>query len=166
MNNFIIILFYFAMVVIAMVFYGMLQNLTSTIIEAKWDIRNWISNAEARLMGEILINKSLLKRIDENNAEARLAEEILINKSLLRAIDKKVDKLNIKAIEEKEVDIKAGDEIIDENNDFYFVTYVYGDKVDGISKDGVVREGMEIGKVKKTGKKGVVCIKQEMPNWV
>ena len=143
MNNFIIILFYFAMVVIAMVFYGMLQNLTSTIIESKSDIRTWMNNAEARLM-----------------------EDILINKSLLKAIDEKVDKLNIKAIEEKEVDIKAGDEIVDENDDFYFVTYVYGDKVDGISKDGIVREGMEMGKVKKTGKKGVVCIKQEMPNWV
>ena len=129
MNNFIIILFYFAMVVIAMVFYGMLQNLTSTIIESKWEIDTWIGNAEARLMENILINKNLLKKIDE------------------------------KVIEEKEVDIKVGDEIVDENNDFYFVTYVYGDKVDGISKEGIVREGMEIGKVKKTGKKGVVCIK-------
>ena len=136
MNNFIIILFYFAMVVIAMVFYGMLQNLTSTIIESKWEIHTWIDNAEARLMENILINKNLLKEIEE------------------------------KVIEEKEVDIKTGDEIVDENNDFYFVTYVYGDKVDGISKEGIVREGMEIGKVKKTGKKGVVCIKQEMPNWV
>ena len=136
MNNFIIILFYFAMVVIAMVFYGMLQNLTSTIIESKWEIHTWIDNAEARLMENILINKNLLKKIDE------------------------------KVVEEKEVDIKTGDEIVDENNDFYFVTYVYGDKVDGISKEGIVREGMEIGKVKKTGKKGVVCIKQEMPNWV
>ena len=129
MNNFIIILFYFAMVVIAMVFYGMLQNLTSTIIESKWEIDTWIGNAEARLMENILINKNLLKKIDE------------------------------KVVEEKEVDIKTGDEIVDENNDFYFVTYVYGDKVDGISKEGIVREGMEIGKVKKTGKKGVVCIK-------
>ena len=129
MNNFIIILFYFAMVVIAMVFYGMLQNLTSTIIESKWEIHTWIDNAEARLMENILINKNLLKEIEE------------------------------KVIEEKEVDIKTGDEIVDENNDFYFVTYVYGDKVDGISKEGIVREGMEIGKVKKTGKKGVVCIK-------
>ena len=136
MNNFIIILFYFAMVVIAMVFYGMLQNLTSTIIESKWEIHTWIDNAEARLMENILINKNLLKKIDE------------------------------KVIEEKEVDIKTGDEIVDENNDFYFVTYVYGDKVDGISKEGIVREGMEIQKIKKTGKKGVVCIKQEMPNWV
>lgn len=139
MNNFIIILFYFAMVVIAMVFYGMLQNLTSTITKSKWEIHTWIDNAEARMMENILINKNLLKRIDE-----------------------KVDK----TIEEKEVDIKSGDEIVDENNDFYFVTYVYGDKVDGISKEGIVREGMEIGKVKKTGNKGVVCIKQEMPNWV
>ena len=129
MNNFIIILFYFAMVVIAMVFYGMLQNLTSTIIESKWEIHTWIDNAEARLMENILINKNLLKEIEE------------------------------KVIEEKEVDIKTGDEIVDENNDFYFVTYVYGNKVDGISKEGIVREGMEIGKVKKTGKKGVVCIK-------
>lgn len=143
MNNFIIILFYFAMVVIAMVFYGMLQNLTSTIIESKWEIHTWIGNAEARLM-----------------------EDILINKKLLKEIDGKVDKLNIKAIEEKKDSIKGGDEIVDENNDFYFVTYVYEDKVDGISKEGIVREGMEIGKVKKTGKKGVVCIKQEMPNWV
>ena len=157
---------FFIVFFIAIMMYCMYVNLKSTIIESKWDIRNWVSNAEARLMGEILINKSLLKRIDENNAEARLAEEILINKSLLRAIDEKVDKLNVKAIEEKEVDIKAGDEIVDENDDFYFVTYVYGDKVDGINKDGIVREGMEMGKVKKTGKKGVVCIKQEMPNWV
>jgi hypothetical protein len=135
MNNSIIILFYFAIVVIAI----MLQNLTSTITESKWEIDTWIGNTEARLMEDILINKKLLKEIEE-----------------------KVDKI----IEEKKVDIKAGDEIIDENNDFYFVTYVYGDKVDGISKEGIVREGMEIGKVKKTGKKGVVCIKQEMPNWV
>lgn len=139
MNNFIIILFYFTMVVIAMVFYGMLQNLISTIIESKWEVDTWIGNAEARLMEDILINKKLLKEIEE-----------------------KVDKIT----EEKKVDIKGGDEIVDENNDFYFVTYVYGDKVDGISKEGIVREGMEIGKVKKTGKRGVVCIKQEMPNWV
>ena len=134
---------FFIVFFIAIMMYCMYVNLKSTIIESKWDIRNWVSNAEARLMGEILINKSLL-----------------------RAIDEKVDKLNVKAIEEKEVDIKAGDEIVDENDDFYFVTYVYGDKVDGINKDGIVREGMEMGKVKKTGKKGVVCIKQEMPNWV
>ena len=134
---------FFILIFMIIIMYCIFQNLTSTIIESKWDIRTWMNNAEARLMEDILINKSLLKEIDE-----------------------KVDKLNIKAIEEKEVDIKAGDEIVDENNDFYFVTYVYGDKVDGISKDGIVREGMEMGKVKKTGKKGVVCIKQEMPNWV
>lgn len=133
---FFIIFFIFIFMIIIM--YCIYTNLTSTIIESKWDIRNWISNAEARLMGEILINKSLL-----------------------RAIDEKVDKLNIKAIEEKEVDIKAGDEIVDENDDFYFVTYVYGDKVDGISKDGIVREGMEIGKVKKTGKKAQIMIKEK-----
>ena len=127
----------------AIMMYCMFQNIISTITESKWDIQTWISNAEARLM-----------------------EDILINKKWLKEIDGKVDKLNIKAIEEKEVDIKAGDEIVDENNDFYFVTYVYGDKVDGISKEGIVRERMEIGKVKKTGKKGAVCIKQEMPNWV
>lgn len=78
-------------------------------------------------------------------------------------------KLNIKAIEEKEVDIKKGDEIVDENNDFYFVTYVYGDKVDGISKNGIVKEGMEIGKVKKTGKHGMVRIDttvDEEPEWI
>ena len=95
-------------------------------------------------------------------------EDILINKSLLKKIDEKVDKLNIKAIEEK-VDIKAGDEIVDENDDFYFVTYVYGDKVDGISKDGVVREGMEMGKMKKTGKHGIVRIVtavDEKPEWI
>lgn len=134
---------FFILIFMIIIMYCIFQNLTSTIIESKWDIRTWMNNAEARLMEDILINKSLLKEIDE-----------------------KVDKLNIKAIEEKEVDIKAGDEIVDENDDFYFVTYVYGDKVDGISKDGIVREGMEMGKVKKTGKKGVVCIKQEMPNWV
>ena len=139
-NIFIFFIFFTAT---AIMMYCMFQNIISTIIESKWDIRTWMNNAEARLMGEILINKSLLKKIDE-----------------------KVDKLNIKSIEEKEVDIKAGDEIVDENDDFYFVTYVYGDKVDGISKDGIVREGMEMGKVKKTGKRGVVCIKQEIPNWV
>ena len=134
---------FFILIFMIIIMYCIFQNLTSTIIESKWDIRTWMNNAEARLMEDILINKSLLKEIDE-----------------------KVDKLNIKAIEEKEVDIKAGDEIVDENDDFYFVTYVYGDKIDGISKDGIVREGMEMRKVKKTGKRGVVCIKQEMPNWV
>ena len=137
------IIILFIVIFIAIMMYCMYVNLTSTIIESKWDIQTWISNAEARLM-----------------------EDILINKKWLKEIDGKVDKLNIKAIEEKEVDIRAGDEIVDENDDFYFVTYVYGDKIDGISKEGVVREGIEIGKVKKTGKRGVVCIKQEMPNWV
>ena len=129
----------------AIMMYCMFQSLTSTITESKWDIRTWIGNAEALLMEEILIDKNLLKEIDE-----------------------KVDKLNIKAIEEK-VDIKAGDEIIDENDDFYFVTYVYGDKIDGISKEGVVREGMEMGKVKKTGKHGMVRIDMtvdEKPDWI
>lgn len=126
---------FFIVFFIAIMMYCMYVNLTSTIIDLKWDINTWISNAEARLMEEILINKNLLKEIDE-----------------------KVNKLNIKAIEEKEVDIKAGDEIVDENDEFYFVTYVYGDKVDGISKDGVVREEMEMGKVKKTGKHGKVYI--------
>lgn len=120
----------------AIMMYCMFQSLTSTITESKWDIRTWIGNAEALLMEEILIDKNLLKEIDE-----------------------KVDKLNIKAIEEKKVDIKAGDEIVDENDDFYFVTYVYGDKIDGISKDGIVREGMEMGKVKKTGRYGMVSIR-------
>lgn len=129
---------FFIVIFIAIMMYCMYVNLTSTVIESKWAIDTWISNAEARLMEEILINKNLLKEIDE-----------------------KVDKLNIKAIEEKEVDIKAGDEIIDENDDFYFVTYVYGDKVDGISKDGIVREGMEMGKVKKTGKKAQIMIKEK-----
>lgn len=138
-----IVTFFIFFTATAIMMYCMFQSLTSTITESKWDIHTWMNNAEARLMEEILIDKKKLDKIDE-----------------------KVDKLNIKAIEEKEVDIKAGDEIIDENDDFYFVTYVYGDKVDGISKEGIVREGMEIGKVKKTGKKGVVCIKQEMPNWV
>lgn len=130
------IIILFIVIFIAIMMYCMYVNLTSTIIDLKWDIQTWISNAEARLM-----------------------EDILINKKWLKEIDGKVDKLNIKAIEEKEVDIKAGDEIVDENNDFYFVTYVYGDKVDGISKDGVVREGMEMGKVKKTGRYGMVSIR-------
>lgn len=128
----------FIVIFIAIMMYCMYVNLTSTIIDLKWDIQTWINNAEARLM-----------------------EDILINKKWLKEIDGKVDKLNIKAIEEKEVDIKAGDEIVDENNDFYFVTYVYGDKVDGISKDGVVREGMEMGEVKKTGKKAQIMIKEK-----
>lgn len=128
----------FIVIFIAIMMYCMFQNLTSTITESKWDIRTWIDNAEARLMEDILINKKWLKEIDE-----------------------KVDKLNIKAIEEKKVDIKVEDEIVDENNDFYFVTYVYGDKVDGISKDGIVREGMEMGKVKKTGKKAQIMIKEK-----
>lgn len=132
------IIIFFIVFFIAIMMYCMYVNLTSTIIESKWDIRTWMNNAEARLMEDILINKRLLKEINE-----------------------KVDKLNIKAIEEKEVDIKAGDEIIDENDDFYFVTYVYGDKVDGISKDGVVREGMEMGKVRKTGKKAQIMIKEK-----
>lgn len=134
MINIIFIFLVFFIAIVIMMCYCM-HNLTLTIIESKWDINTWISNTEARLMEEILINKNLLKEIDE-----------------------KVDKLNIKAIEEKEVDIKAGDEIVDENDEFYFVTYVYGDKVDGISKDGVVREEMEMGKVKKTGKHGKVYI--------
>ena len=134
-NIFIFFIFFTAT---AIMMYCMFQNIISTIIESKWDIHTWIDNAEARLMEDILINKRWLKEIDE-----------------------KVDKLNIKAIEEKEVDIKAGDEIVDENNDFYFVTYVYGDKIDGISKDGVVREGMERGKVKKTGKKAQIMIKEK-----
>lgn len=122
----------------AIMMYCMFQNIISTITESKWDIRTWIGDAEALLMEEILIDKKKLDKIDE-----------------------KVDKLNIKAIEEKVVDIKAGDEIIDENNDFYFVTYVYGDKIDGISKDGIVREGMEMGEVKKTGKKAQIMIKEK-----
>ena len=129
--------------VIAIMMYCIYVDLSSLITHLKLDIQSIIYGAEERLMVEILWDRSSLKSIEE-----------------------KVDKLNVKAIEEKEVDIKVEDEIVDENNDFYFVTYVYGDKVDGISKDGVVREGMEMGKVKKTGKKGVVCIKQEMPNWV
>lgn len=137
MINIIFIFLVFFIAIVIMMCYCM-HNLTLTIIESKWDINTWISNAEARLMEEILINKNLLKETDE-----------------------KVDKLNIKAIEEKEVDIKAGDEIVDENDEFYFVTYVYGDKVDGISKDGVVREEMEMGKVKKTGKKAQIMIKEE-----
>lgn len=128
----------FIVIFIAIMMYCMFQSLTSTITELKWDIRTWISNAEARLM-----------------------EDILINKQWLKEIDGKVDKLNIKAIEEKKVDIKTGDEIVDENNDFYFVTYVYGDKVDGISKNGIVREGMEMWEVKKTGKKAQIMIKEK-----
>ena len=120
----------------AIMMYCMFQNIISTITESKWDIHTWIDNSEARLMEDILINKRWLKEINE-----------------------KVDKLNIKAIEEKKDSIKGGDEIVDENNDFYFVTYVYGDKVDGISKDGIVREGMEMGEVKKTGRHGVVSIR-------
>lgn len=132
------IIILFIVIFIAIMMYCMYQNLTSTITESKWDIRTWIDNAEARLM-----------------------EDILINKKWLKEIDGKVDKLNIKAIEEKKDSIKGGDEIVDENNDFYFVTYVYGDKVDGISKDGVVREGMEMGEVKKTGKKAQIMIKEK-----
>ena len=141
-----IFIFFIFFTVTAIMMYCMFQNIISTITESKWDIHTWIDNSEARLMEDILINKRLLKEINE-----------------------KVDKLNIKAIEEKEVDIRAGDEIVDENNDFYFVTYVYGDKVDGISKEGVVREGMEIGKVKKTGKHGIVRIDMavdEKPEWI
>ena len=118
-------------------------DLSSLVTRLKLDIQSIIYGAEERLNMTISWDRDILKNIEE-----------------------KIDKLNIKAIEEKKVDIKAEDEIVDENDDFYFVTYVYGDKVDGISKEGVVREGMEMGKVKKTGKKGVVCIKQEMPNWV
>lgn len=129
--------------VIAIMMYCIYVDLSSLITQLKRDIQSTIYGVEERLAIEISWNRKSLKNIEE-----------------------KVDKLNIKAIEEKKVDIKAGDEIVDENDDFYFVTYIYADKVDGISKEGVVREGMEIGKVKKTGKKGVVCIKQEMPDWV
>ena len=129
--------------IISLLIYAMFVSLSSLITQLKRDVQSIIYGVEERLMVEILWDRDTLRNIEE-----------------------KIDKLNIKAIEEKEVDIKKGDEIVDENNDFYFVTYVYGDKVDGISKEGIVREGMEIGKVKKTGKKGVVCIKQEMPNWV
>ena len=132
------IIILFIVIFIAIMMYCMYVNLTSTIIDLKWDIHTWIDNSEARLM-----------------------EDILINKKWLKEIDGKVDKLNIKAIEEKKDSIKGGDEIVDENNDFYFVTYVYGDKVDGISKDGVVREGMEMGEVKKTGKKAQIMIKEK-----
>jgi len=142
-NIFIFFIFFTAT---AIMMYCMFQNLTSTIIDLKWEIDTWIDNAEARLM-----------------------EDILINKKWLKEIDGKVDKLNIKAIEKKKDSIKGGDEIVDENNDFYFVTYVYGDKVDGISKEGIVREGMEMGKVKKTGKHGMVRIDttvDEESDWI
>ena len=122
--------------IISLLIYAMFVSLSSLITQLKRDVQSIIYGVEERLMVEILWDRDTLRNIEE-----------------------KIDKLNIKAIEEKEVDIKKGDEIVDENNDFYFVTYVYGDKVDGISKEGIVREGMEIGKVKKTGKKGVVCIK-------
>lgn len=139
MINILFLIILFILIFMIIIMYCIFQNLVSTIIESKWDIRNWMNNAEARLMGE------------------------------LKEIEEKVDKLNIKAIEEKEVDIKAGDEIVDENNDFYFVTYVYGDKVDGISKKGIVREGMEIRKVKKSGRHGIVRIDaaaDEKPEWI
>ena len=121
--------------IISLLIYAMFVSLSSLITQLKRDVQSIIYGVEERLMVEILWDRDTLRNIEE-----------------------KIDKLNIKAIEEKEVDIKKGDEIVDENNDFYFVTYVYGDKVDGISKNGIVREGMEIGKVKKTGKHGMVRI--------
>jgi len=122
--------------IISLLIYALFVNLSSLVTQLKRDIQSTIYEVEERLAIEISWDRNTLKSIEE-----------------------KVDKLNIKVIEEKKVDIKAGDEIIDENNDFYFVTYVYGDKVDGISKDGIVREGMEMGKVKKTGKKAQIMIK-------
>ena len=121
-------------------------DLSSLVTRLKLDIQSIIYGAEERLNMTISWDRDILKNIEE-----------------------KIDKLNIKAIEEKKVDIKAEDEIVDENDDFYFVTYVYGDKVDGISKEGVVREGMEMGKVKKTGKHGMVRIDttvDEEPEWI
>lgn len=117
--------------IISLLIYAMFVSLSSLITQLKRDVQSIIYGVEERLMVEISWDRGTLRNIEE-----------------------KIDKLNIKAIE----DIKAGDEIIDENNDFYFVTYVYGDKVDGISKEGIVREEMEIGKVKKTGKHGMVRI--------
>ena len=137
MINIISIFLVFFIAIAIMMCYCM-HNLTSTIIESKWDINTWINNTDARLMEGILINRNLLKEINEKE---------------------------VKVIE----NIKNGDEIVDENNDFYFVTYVYGDKVDGISKEGIVREGMEIGKVKKTGKHAMVRIDttiDEKPDWI
>lgn len=124
--------------IISLLIYALFVNLSSLITQLKRDLQ--------RVIYEV---------------EERLAIEISWDRNTLKSIEEKIDKLNIKAIEEKEVDIRAGDEIIDENDDFYFVTYVYGDKVDGISKDGIVREGMEMGKVKKTGKKAQIMIKEK-----
>ena len=132
--------------IISLLIYAMFVSLSSLITQLKRDVQSIIYGVEERLMVEILWDRDTLRNIEE-----------------------KIDKLNIKAIEEKEVDIKKGDEIVDENNDFYFVTYVYGDKVDGISKNGIVKEGMEIGKVKKTGKHGMVRIDttvDEEPEWI
>lgn len=132
--------------IISLLIYAMFVSLSSLITQLKRDVQSIIYGVEERLMVEILWDRDTLRNIEE-----------------------KIDKLNIKVIEEKEVDIKKGDEIVDENNDFYFVTYVYGDKVDGISKKGIVREGMEIGKVKKTGKYGMVRIDttvDEEPEWI
>lgn len=128
--------------IISLLIYALFVSLSSLITQLKRDVQSIIYGVEERLMVEILWDRDTLRNIEE-----------------------KIDKLNIKAIE----DIKKGDEIIDENNDFYFVTYVYGDKVDGISKNGIVREGMEIGKVKKTGKYGMVRIDttvDEEPEWI
>lgn len=132
--------------IISLLIYAMFVSLSSLITQLKRDVQSIIYGAEGRLKVEILWDRDTLRNIEE-----------------------KIDKLNIKVIEEKEVDIKKGDEIVDENNDFYFVTYVYGDKVDGISKNGIVREGMEMGKVKKTGKHGMVRIDttvDEEPEWI
>jgi hypothetical protein len=128
--------------IISLLFYAMFVSLSSLITQLKRDVQSIIYGVEERLMVEISWDRSTLRNIEE-----------------------KIDKLNIKTIE----DIKKGDEIVDENNDFYFVTYVYGDKVDGISKNGIVREGMEIGEVKKTGKHGMVRIDttvDEEPEWI
>lgn len=132
--------------IISLLIYALFVSLSSLITQLKRDIQSTIYGVEERLMVEISWDRGTLRNIEE-----------------------KIDKLNAKAIEEKKVDIKTGDEIVDENNDFYFVTYVYGDKVDGISKNGIVREGMEIEKVKKTGKHGMVRIDitvDEEPEWI
>lgn len=77
--------------IISLLIYTMFVSLSLLITQLKLDIQSIIYGAEERLMVE--------------NSQDR---------GTLRNIEEKIDKLNAKAIEEKKVDIKTGDEIVDE----------------------------------------------------
>lgn len=74
--------------IISLLIYAMFVSLSSLITQLKLDIQSIIYGVEERLMVEISWDRGTLRNIEE-----------------------KIDKLNAKAIEEKKVDIKTGDEI-------------------------------------------------------